>query len=235
LFLALAIAVARTAGITDVVIPENGLIALNIPLQPSRRGTLSTKTAHPKYLLELNLLSSALGLLKGGIRNPFLYDSKTDVVRGAEPATHRLLLRSNSCAHAGALRWEGIAGIKQCGYCVPCIYRRLALHACGLDDPESYLKDVFQELGDLSASKQADFRALIQFAKRIISLPDSALEVLILEHGYFPPDAGTTIGPAPSTDYRPWAHMLRKWAVESLDALSTLCSDDTKRIVGIGN
>jgi hypothetical protein len=31
-------------------IPENGLIALNSPLGASRRGTLSTRTTHPRYL-----------------------------------------------------------------------------------------------------------------------------------------------------------------------------------------
>ena len=47
LFLSLATAFAKKCGVDKVSMPENGLIALNVPLQASRMGALSTRTAHP--------------------------------------------------------------------------------------------------------------------------------------------------------------------------------------------
>jgi hypothetical protein len=53
LFFALGTTVASAclAG-TPLVVPENGLISLNIPLTPARSGSLSTRTTHP-YLVML--------------------------------------------------------------------------------------------------------------------------------------------------------------------------------------
>ena len=67
LFAALGIFVASTFGPnTPLFIPENGTIALNIPLTPSRRGSCSTRTAHPHYM---EMLSHVLSQL--GFANPF--------------------------------------------------------------------------------------------------------------------------------------------------------------------
>src|SRR5690606_20038031 len=51
LFIALGIyATATLTHNAQLLIPENGTIALNAPLTPSRRGSCSTRTAHPRYL-----------------------------------------------------------------------------------------------------------------------------------------------------------------------------------------
>jgi len=51
LFIALGVyAAASLKKEIKLYIPENGTIAINIPLTPSRRGTCSTRTTHPYYL-----------------------------------------------------------------------------------------------------------------------------------------------------------------------------------------
>ena len=51
LFIALGMYVARSIGDQiPLLMPENGAIALNVPLTPSRRGSCSTRTAHPFFL-----------------------------------------------------------------------------------------------------------------------------------------------------------------------------------------
>ena len=51
-------------------VPENGLIALNVPLDPLRLGALSTRTTHPYYIARWNELLSAVGI-SGTIVNPY--------------------------------------------------------------------------------------------------------------------------------------------------------------------
>src|SRR6185369_16446022 len=51
-------------------VPENGLIAVNVPLDPLRLGALSTRTTHPFYIARWNDALQGLGL-KGRIENPY--------------------------------------------------------------------------------------------------------------------------------------------------------------------
>ena len=43
-------AVSGVKGVNELKIPENGLIALNVPLDNLRVGSHSTRTTHPFYL-----------------------------------------------------------------------------------------------------------------------------------------------------------------------------------------
>lgn len=60
LFLALGLAMAERAG-TPLLMPENGFASLNPPLGPERRGALSTRTTHPRFLSDLQALLGAMG------------------------------------------------------------------------------------------------------------------------------------------------------------------------------
>src|SRR3546814_8367688 len=54
LFYSLAtLAASALDGRTTVDIPENGLIAPNVPLDPLRFGELSTRTAHPHFIASM--------------------------------------------------------------------------------------------------------------------------------------------------------------------------------------
>lgn len=139
LFLALAVTIAKTAGINSVFIPENGLIALNPPLQRSRAGSHSTRTVHPIYLQRLLRTLQSSEVYHGKIRNPFLYVSKTDMLRNLDPSMIDAVKRSVSCSHPSQHKDEKVV---HCGYCVPCLHRRAAMMTCGLDDPDSYAFDV---------------------------------------------------------------------------------------------
>src|SRR6266852_896439 len=43
-------------------VPENGLIALNVPLDPLRLGSFSTRTTHPFYIARWNELLKMVGM-----------------------------------------------------------------------------------------------------------------------------------------------------------------------------
>lgn len=234
LFLSLAIAVAAVLGIEEVTLPENGLVALNPPLQPSRLGTLSTRTAHPRFLSEFGNFLARAGVFAGTIRNPFLYQSKTDMLVDLDPNIVAGVRRAVSCGHAGDVRWLGKTGVRHCGYCVPCIHRRVAMMAAGLDDPEEYALDVFRNLATLSPHRQSDFRALVRFARRVASMTVGQRHMVVLAHGYFPPEAGGRFGPSSTTDYSPWSEMLSRWADDFVGKVEAMSTPSTKRIIGIG-
>lgn len=116
--------------------PENGLIAINVPLDPVRLGALSTRTTHPFYIARWNEALTALGL-KGRIENPYWDRTKGEMVAGC--ANGALLRRtaptSLSCASPSKGRWQGL-GVQHCGYCLPCLIRRGSLVAGLAPDPD---------------------------------------------------------------------------------------------------
>lgn len=108
-------------------VPENGLIALNVPLDPLRLGSNSTRTTHPYYMARWNELLVELGI-NGYIENRYWDKTKGEMASNCE---NKALLRqlapeSLSCSSPTKGRWQGL-GIEHCGYCLPCLIRRAAL------------------------------------------------------------------------------------------------------------
>lgn len=234
LFLSIAIAMATSCGIDEVFIPENGLIALNPPLGPARLGTLSTRTAHPRYLAAFNQLIYRLGIFEGAVRNPFLFLSKTDMVEAADEACKPLLRLTVSCAHATNVpRWAGRGDLEHCGYCVPCLYRRVAMIAAGLDDARAYLHNIFKEAPHMTPTATADFRALTAFAQRVAKASACERAMIVLSHGTFAPGIGATIGLDATDDYAPWSEMLLRWARGYLRIVNAKSSAATNRYVNL--
>src|SRR5712664_2091842 len=80
LFLALGVLVGTGfAGPFTLRLPENGLIALNVPLDRLRLGSLSTRTTHPFYLARWNELLKLLGI-SGRLENPYWNKTKGEMV-----------------------------------------------------------------------------------------------------------------------------------------------------------
>jgi 7-cyano-7-deazaguanine synthase in queuosine biosynthesis len=235
LFLALALAIANAARIQSVFIPENGMIALNPPLQRSRAGAHATRTAHPIFLARLINSLRVADVFAGEIRNPFLYVSKTDMLRELDPSLVDLVKRSVSCSHP--LRYQD-EGVHHCGYCVPCLHRRAAMMVCGLDDSDDYAFDVL--LGTPSRVRGKEFtsylqlnaKALFPFARLMTTASDVELHSRVLSHGYFPASVGETIGLETVQTYQPWAEMIRRWATDLVNEFETRLSDEMKERLG---
>jgi hypothetical protein len=111
--------------------PENGLIALNVPLDPLRLGAFSTRTTHPFYVARWNELLSVLGI-SGRVENPYWDKTKGEMATGCKnPALlAKLAPKSLSCASPTKGRWLGL-GRGHCGFCLPCLIRRAALLGTG--------------------------------------------------------------------------------------------------------
>ena len=232
LFLALGVVLAAATRAPALHIPENGLIAINPPLGLSRIGSLSTRTAHPRFLWQFRTLAESLGLFRGDFKNPFMYQSKTDLAKAMAPGLHPLVLESVSCSNVNLGLLGARKGQRHCGHCVPCLYRRFALAAAGIDNPKHYVSDAFRHLGTMSPYKQANLRMLVAFAVKVARMGQAQIQALAFAHGWFPPQVGGLIGPSATEDYTPWADMLSRWAKKVLEQVDELCSADTKRLLG---
>jgi 7-cyano-7-deazaguanine synthase in queuosine biosynthesis len=188
LFIAIAVCVASGHGFDGpLVLPENGTIALNVPLSPSRRGSCSTRTAHPFYVSLLQQALSKVGL-NYPIENPLMMKTKGEVASTCANKTlfAQLAPTSVSCAKRGhTVTWKNRQA-NGCGMCMPCIYRRAALHSAGLDH-ELYGRDVCTgevDFNDATRRGPADLRACISFLQRNPTHREVA--TLLLTNGSLP-------------------------------------------------
>jgi len=230
LFLTLGAAIAARCRIDDVFMPENGFMALNIPLQKSRTGALSTRTAHPSFLLRFIQVAKEVVGFTGCIKNPFLTQSKTDMLQALSTPLRPLIQRSNSCARPSRFNDRNV---RHCGYCVPCIHRRIALIEAELDSSGHYAFDVFNNFSSLGRDKQQDFLAVVRFAVQVAGASTAKLQTLVFSHGHFPSDVGGKIGVAATTSYDPWVEMLRRWAADFISKVQNKASTQTQRALGL--
>jgi hypothetical protein len=146
-FLFFALGVFIASGFKDpfkLLVPENGFIALNIPLDITRIGSLTTRTTHPYYMFLWNKLLKGLDL-KGSIENPYWNKTKGEMIADVKnpDLLKKLIKLSVSCSSPSSGRWYGNAAISHCGHCVPCIIRQAAIYAAWNTDPTDYkIKDI---------------------------------------------------------------------------------------------
>lgn len=172
LFIALGCYFAELLGEgVPVLIPENGPIALNFPLTPARRGSCSTRTVHPHFIAGLNQILERVGILNP-VHNPYELKTKGEMV---DECRDQALLGSayaltRSCSKFGRkghwINKQGPSGKAPlgCGICIPCLFRRAALHKRGLD-MEVYGIPL-ESISNLSGDAKADLLALITFLRR---------------------------------------------------------------------
>lgn len=130
---ATAIAEFRGLSRVDLIVPENGHIALNPPLTPRRIGSHSTRTTHPFFLNAIQHILEGVGL-PVVISNPLRHQTKGEIM-----ARHATTTADFELAAAGTVscgKWK--RKNKQCGHCVPCLIRRAAFHAAAIADDTEY-------------------------------------------------------------------------------------------------
>jgi hypothetical protein len=154
--------VERLPNCDVLTIPENGTISINYPLTPSRTSTLSTRTTHPHYISQLQVFLQKLGL-STNLNNPYKALTKGQVVENCGNPTQLISTYnlSVSCGKRGRkMHWDTKVGTHHCGICMPCIYRRAALHKLNLDN-QLYGIDIFTTPNQIF--DKYDFPALFDF------------------------------------------------------------------------
>ncbi|MCT4562382.1 MAG: hypothetical protein N4A41_13515 [Crocinitomicaceae bacterium] len=121
--------------INTLLLPENGTISLNHPLTPSRSSSLSTRTTHPYFIEKIQEVLRQTGI-SVHINNPYYSKTKGEMVFEClnQAVLTELFPESASCGKRGHTAHWDIKNAKQCGVCMPCIYRSASLHKLYLDN-----------------------------------------------------------------------------------------------------
>lgn len=158
-------------------VPENGLIALNVPLDPLRLGSNSTRTTHPYYMARWNELLTELGI-NGRVENPYWDKTKGEMTKGCGngPLLLKLAPDALSCSSPTKGRWHGL-GIEHCGYCLPCLIRRAALDSAwgaGKDETTYTVSDLRAQILDTRESTGKQVRSFQYAIARLHGHPSLA-------------------------------------------------------------
>ncbi len=164
LYACMAFALGRALGRDGFAACENGITSLNFPRREDAGLGRSSRTTHPRTIAGLNQLFTIIAEEPFEIATPFLWKTKTDVVRLLESHGQIDLLPSSvSCTKTFILG----EGKTHCGCCFQCVDRRLAILAAELEDnenPQLYAKDLARDV--LDAEQKTTFVDYVRQAIR---------------------------------------------------------------------
>ncbi len=138
-YASLAAVVARMLGKNRIRFYENGIVSFNLPLSMQSLGARASRTTHPQTLAGFGKLFSAVFGSTFTVENPFLWKTKTEIVRELKAGGFgKLCAATISCAHT----WERTTQHSHCGVCSQCVDRRMVALAAEMgpdeDPPEMY-------------------------------------------------------------------------------------------------
>ena len=213
LFFALAaLAASCSDEIKKLFIPENGLISLNVPLDPLRLGAWSTRTTHPYYLARWNDLLKQLGL---GVHlvNPYRFKTKGEMVEECLNQTFlkKTYMKTLSCSSVSKARWEG-NHFGHCGHCVPCIIRRTAIEHAYEEDLSGYLAVPSMDTTTILDTQKAEGVHVrsFQLMKAKLAKKTNAHTVLVHKSG--------PLNDYPDADVQEYAEVFRR-GIDEVDAI----------------
>ena len=169
IFFALAVLVADAIeGTTPIYVPENGLISLNVPLDPLRLGTWSTRTTHPFYMARWQELLDNLNIT-AQLLNPYRFKTKGQML--SECANPNFIANNYditiSCSSISKSRWKGLSPV-HCGYCTPCLIRRASIEtAFGRDTTTYSIPNLNARPLNARESESADVRSFQMMQRRL--------------------------------------------------------------------
>lgn len=181
LFIALGLSVANSYGKDiDLIVPENGLISLNVPLTKSRIGSLSTRTTHPYFFALINECLSSLGI-ENKVINPYRFSTKGEMLKGCK---NQKLIKENafetvSCSKPGHYkRWHRGKNI-HCGHCTPCIIRRASMAKADIDVGNRYEFDIIKKPPAMGTPQGIDCNAFKSALERVRLKNVSLLDIAV--------------------------------------------------------
>lgn len=129
-------ACAYLRGLKVLHVYENGIGAINLPYRKSAVGLDHSRSVHPETLLGVGRLMSGLIGDNFKVCNPFLFNTKAEMLRLlAEDRQSELVSLTSSCDRPHRKPQQPA----QCGYCSSCILRKQALAASQLEEKSHYI------------------------------------------------------------------------------------------------
>jgi len=174
LYAALCIAAACKTGATDVLLADNGVVSLNLPIGDHVIGSNATRSTHPRFLRLVNSLTSLVLDQAPIIRNPLWDRTRPDVLSILRDLQAEALVGLTLSCAAPRNR---VRARPQCGVCSQCVDRRFAAVAAGFEehDPaDAYELDLFKD-ALAEGNQRAMVLQYVRFARRIDGCSDEQL------------------------------------------------------------
>lgn len=179
LFTALGAITAVMHGQRAVEVFESGVGAINLPLMSGMVGPKATRSSHPGFLRRVSELVSLVADTEVEFTLPFKDRTKGELVKALAASQLRAFAAmSASCVHFPIRHRK----YKQCGLCPACIFRRVALSAARIPEPDgTYQHDFLGAADRINALPE----------KRLVNLKAFLLQVARLrgieDHDRLPP------------------------------------------------
>jgi len=151
-FLALGVTAAIQVESDTLYVYENGLGALNLPLNETQLGVDNYRGVHPRSLMSLEGLLPMVLETPVVLENPYLYRTKAEMCRALPAAGLEGLINDTVSCDSFPIRLPDEPD--QCGVCTSCVLRRQALLAARLgarDCENAYRSDIWKREPALSA------------------------------------------------------------------------------------
>ncbi len=225
LFAALGSATASTLGLSRVVLADNGIVSLNLPINDQEIGAIASRSTHPKFIGFFNELAATVLPCQPQVSNPLWARTKAEaleVLRSAQAGP--LLQETTSCAHRSRLP----VVTPHCGVCSQCIERRFASAAAKLEEfdlAERYKADIFR--GALEGNGLTMAESYIRFARKVHQM---SVDGLFLEY----PQLGDCIlsdDPSPATAAEALGNLVLRNTTAVLDVLANELSRAAREAV----
>jgi hypothetical protein len=174
LYASLGAAVAAELGVREVLLADNGVVSLNLPISAQLVGATASRGTHPKFLARFNDFAAAV--LPGAPRltNPLWSRTRAEGLHVLkQTGCEEILQETLSCSRSRGRP----KAVPQCGYCSQCVDRRFAAIAAGLEDvdlAERYEVDVFRDALALGEARTVA-ESYVRFARDLQETPDEAL------------------------------------------------------------
>lgn len=183
--------ISGVKSVNKLEVPENGLIALNVPLDNLRVGSHSTRTTHPFYLKMWNKVLDSLGF-NITVENPYWDKTKGEMADECKNKDYlfRIIKKSISCSSPVKAKWKKLPP-QHCGFCVPCLIRRAAMQKAfglGKDCTEYTEESISAILGSHTNATGVQLRSFQLSINRIKRQPGIA-KILIHKPGPLISDA----------------------------------------------
>ena len=167
LFLAFGAITALQAQADTLHVFENGVGALNLPLNGTQLGTDNYRGIHPRSLCMVEALFESILGESIHIDNPCMFATKAEMCLSLPAAGLAGVARETVSCDGYPQR---VLNRAQCGSCTSCLLRRQAIFCAGLMDHDpggSYRRDIFKGLSGLSKEEVHGFVVMGEQVNRI--------------------------------------------------------------------
>ena len=167
LFMAFGAITALQAGADTLHVFENGVGALNLPLNGTQLGTDNYRGVHPRSLGMVEALFDSILGESVHIDDPCMFTTKVEMCRSLPAAGLAGVVRETVSCDGYPQRVPKRA---QCGTCTSCLLSRQGLFCAGLTDHDpggTYRRDVLKGLSGLSKEEVHGFVVMSEQVDRI--------------------------------------------------------------------